>query len=82
MDEFQPDAVVYNAGTDILEGDPLGNLSITAQVRKVCINRSILSNDLLDDKQEAVASDNKLLSLQHNIWQVLACACLAEQACG
>ncbi|XP_011419318.3 histone deacetylase 11 isoform X2 [Magallana gigas] len=31
LDEFQPDAVVYNAGTDILEGDPLGNLSITAQ---------------------------------------------------
>ena len=23
---------MYNAGTDILEGDPLGNLSITAQV--------------------------------------------------
>lgn len=32
LEEFQPDAVVYNAGTDILEGDPLGNLSITAQV--------------------------------------------------
>ncbi|XP_022301246.2 histone deacetylase 11-like isoform X2 [Crassostrea virginica] len=31
LEEFQPDAVVYNAGTDILEGDPLGNLSITAQ---------------------------------------------------
>lgn len=34
LEEFQPDAVVYNAGTDILEGDPLGNLSISAQVRK------------------------------------------------
>lgn len=51
LDEFQPDAVVYNAGTDILEGDPLGNLSITAQVRQVCVNRSI-PTDLLDDKQE------------------------------
>lgn len=27
--EFQPDFVVYNAGTDILVGDPLGLLSIT-----------------------------------------------------
>lgn len=34
LEEFEPDAVVYNAGTDILEGDPLGNLSISAQVRK------------------------------------------------
>lgn len=31
LEEFEPDAVVYNAGTDILEGDPLGNLSISAQ---------------------------------------------------
>lgn len=31
LNEFSPDVVVYNAGTDILEGDPLGNLSITAQ---------------------------------------------------
>ncbi|KAH8358437.1 hypothetical protein KR093_000262 [Drosophila rubida] len=28
--EFKPDVVVYNAGTDVLKGDPLGNLSITA----------------------------------------------------
>ncbi|XP_059170757.1 histone deacetylase 11-like isoform X2 [Physella acuta] len=31
LKEFSPDLVVYNAGTDILEGDPLGSLSITAQ---------------------------------------------------
>ncbi|XP_001636500.2 histone deacetylase 11 [Nematostella vectensis] len=29
LDEFCPDAIIYNAGTDILEGDPLGSLSIT-----------------------------------------------------
>lgn len=29
LNEFQPDIIVYNAGTDILEGDPLGCLSIT-----------------------------------------------------
>ncbi|KAL5014760.1 hypothetical protein ScPMuIL_009030 [Solemya velum] len=31
LNEFQPDIVVYNAGTDILEEDPLGCLSVTAQ---------------------------------------------------
>lgn len=29
--EFNPDIVVYNAGTDVLEGDSLGMLSITEQ---------------------------------------------------
>jgi hypothetical protein len=32
LNEFTPDLVVYNAGTDILEGDPLGCLSISPQV--------------------------------------------------
>jgi len=31
LTEFQPDIIVYNAGTDILEGDPLGHLSVTAK---------------------------------------------------
>lgn len=31
MDHFNPDFVIYNAGTDILEGDRLGELSITAE---------------------------------------------------
>jgi acetoin utilization deacetylase AcuC-like enzyme len=26
---FKPEFVIYNAGTDILVGDPLGDLSIT-----------------------------------------------------
>lgn len=30
LNEFKPDVIVFNAGTDVLEGDPLGNLSITA----------------------------------------------------
>ncbi|XP_052795178.1 histone deacetylase 11-like [Mya arenaria] len=29
LTEFHPDVIVYNAGTDILEGDPLGNLNIS-----------------------------------------------------
>ncbi|KAF5285340.1 hypothetical protein FQA39_LY04439 [Lamprigera yunnana] len=30
LNEFSPDLVVYNAGTDILDGDPLGCLNISA----------------------------------------------------
>jgi histone deacetylase 11 len=29
--EFHPDLIVYNAGTDCLIGDPLGNLSLSRQ---------------------------------------------------
>lgn len=29
LDEFQPNFIIYNAGTDILEGDPLGRLKIS-----------------------------------------------------
>ena len=32
LDSFRPDFVVYNAGTDILEGDPLGALAISDNV--------------------------------------------------
>ncbi|KAF2976399.1 hypothetical protein EK904_003633, partial [Melospiza melodia maxima] len=31
LNEFQPDIIVYNAGTDILDGDPLGGLAISPQ---------------------------------------------------
>ena len=33
LQEHRPDVVVYNAGTDILEGDRLGGLAISPQVR-------------------------------------------------
>lgn len=33
LQEHLPDVLVYNAGTDILEGDRLGGLSISPQVR-------------------------------------------------
>lgn len=29
--KFKPDIIIYNAGTDCLEGDPLGNLNISAE---------------------------------------------------
>ena len=28
---FQPQLIIYNAGTDILDGDPLGNLKISPE---------------------------------------------------
>ncbi|CAH1265639.1 HDAC11 [Branchiostoma lanceolatum] len=31
LEEFNPDIIVYNAGTDVLEGDPLGALSISPE---------------------------------------------------
>ncbi|CAL8383168.1 unnamed protein product [Boreogadus saida] len=31
LDEMRPDVVVYNAGTDVLAGDPLGGLAISPQ---------------------------------------------------
>jgi histone deacetylase 11 len=33
--EFSPQLIVYNAGTDILKGDPLGCLSVSPQVRRL-----------------------------------------------
>ena len=34
LEEFELDMVVYNAGTDVLKGDPLGVLDITPDVRE------------------------------------------------
>ncbi|XP_074139774.1 histone deacetylase 11 isoform X1 [Sminthopsis crassicaudata] len=31
LKEHRPDVVIYNAGTDVLEGDPLGGLSVSAR---------------------------------------------------
>lgn len=33
LNETRPDIIIYNAGTDILDGDPLGGLAISPQVR-------------------------------------------------
>ena len=35
LQEFHPDILVYNAGTDVLDGDRLGLLAISAQVSKL-----------------------------------------------
>ena len=42
LDECDPDVVVYNAGTDILVGDPLGNLDITPEVGHTHKNRNCI----------------------------------------
>lgn len=33
LNEVRPDVIIYNAGTDILDGDPLGGLAISPQVQ-------------------------------------------------
>lgn len=35
LNEIRPDIIVYNAGTDILDGDPLGGLAISPQVQNL-----------------------------------------------
>lgn len=37
VNEFQPDIIFYNAGTDCLKGDPLGALSVSPQVSEVVL---------------------------------------------
>ena len=49
MKNFKPDFVIYNAGTDCLEGDPLGQLSLSAEgiikrdeaIFRICMNQKI-----------------------------------------
>lgn len=37
LNEVRPDIIVYNAGTDILDGDPLGGLSISPHVQYIAM---------------------------------------------
>lgn len=34
---FDPELLIYNAGTDILDGDPLGKLKVTYHLRSLRI---------------------------------------------
>ncbi len=54
FDEFYPDLVVYNAGTDILKGDPLGRLNVT---RSGIIKRDELVFRRARDMQQADDDD-------------------------
>lgn len=36
IDRFSPDLIIFNAGTDILAGDRLGRLRVSAKVRLTC----------------------------------------------
>lgn len=37
LEKFNPDLIVFNAGTDILANDPLGLLSISPEVSVSCL---------------------------------------------
>ncbi len=34
LSHFSPDIILYNAGTDCLSGDPLGNLDVSREVSR------------------------------------------------
>lgn len=34
---FDPELIIYNAGTDILDGDPLGGLKVKPQIKLLSI---------------------------------------------
>lgn len=53
LERFKPDLIVYNAGTDILEGDPLSGLSIT---RESVIKRDELVLELAGYPRVAAAT--------------------------
>lgn len=62
LNEFRPDIVVYNAGTDILDGDPLGGLAISPQV---CV---ILSSTASLGLQPGSCSLGLEGGTQHFLW--------------
>ncbi|CAF3954546.1 unnamed protein product [Adineta steineri] len=60
LKEFQPDFVVYNAGTDILEGDLLGNLDITPEMTS---SVSVAGFDQLKNTVEKYDKDKRIFVL-------------------
>lgn len=38
LNEFRPDILVYNAGTDVLDSDPLGRMRISEIVRSIFLS--------------------------------------------
>uniref|UniRef100_A0A1A9WRL1 Histone deacetylase 11 n=1 Tax=Glossina brevipalpis TaxID=37001 RepID=A0A1A9WRL1_9MUSC len=76
LNEFRPQLVVYNAGTDILAGDPLGALSITPEgvierdrfVFSTCRSKKIpivmlLSGGYLKSSAQVIA--DSIINLKH-----------------
>lgn len=44
--DFQPDLILYNAGTDILEGDPLGRSGFTYALQFVAALQTVRSTSI------------------------------------
>ncbi|CAJ0929984.1 unnamed protein product [Ranitomeya imitator] len=59
LDDVTPDVIIYNAGTDILDGDPLGGLSVSPQGR-------YLFGQALDDILEKATDKKKALPEERN----------------
>lgn len=73
MDKFQPEFVIYNAGSDILIGDPLGNMNISAEgmiardetIFKMCINRNIPLVMVLSGGYQKINAEIIALSIEN-----------------
>lgn len=50
LNEFEPQLIIYNAGTDVLQGDKLGGLSLTDNVGITCTdcNFTITINNIIN----------------------------------
>lgn len=83
LDEFKPDFIIYNAGTDCLRGDPLGALSVSPEgiakrdeiVFGAALERKIPlcmlpSGGYTKENAEVITNSILDLDLQFNIRQV------------
>lgn len=66
MDRAKPDAILYNAGTDVLDGDPLGGLHVSAEsvIQRDEVSISVEGVDPYEDWDEVTVGmdPNSLVS--------------------
>lgn len=77
LNEVRPDIIIYNAGTDILDGDPLGGLAISPQVQLSFSLPFSPPYQIL----ERTASTDTLLWQGFLAWSINSCIKLIIQAC-
>ena len=74
----QPDMVIYNAGTDILDGDPLGHMRVSAEgvaARDEAVFEVIMRSARLHACRGSDARPANTWSMQH-VWR--ACSKCAK----
>ena len=59
---FQPQLIVYNAGTDILDGDPLGRLKVTFGTIHISQKKCLLKQSNMFPTKSGFCSSNSWVS--------------------